>query len=480
VTNAELGLLEEPAPRQIVPRARSRWEWFPPLVLLVLGTALLLRGHPLWFDELYTAEVTRLPLPDIVRAIVQGRGTTSYLEDVPPSYNAPYYLVVKAWVALPFLGGDQSLRVLSLVAAAGGIAVLTRAVSRLGGTAMGVVAGVAVAVNPLLLKLAVEARSYGFVVLATAGALLGLVRWLDGDRRGLVLFGIAGAGMGLAHWYALLVLAAFAVAALVMRGRRAMPLLLVAGAATLPTASLVLLNLLNGNGDRNVAHLVDTDGALPLLALEAWAGDRLSLLRVTVVMALVGLVRVSRLRVVGAAWVTLPVLALVLAEAFLRPVYTPRYVLPALLGLGVLAAAGAVAWPRRVAVVLSAVLLAVSGLAVSDVLQRDPRERGDEVVVLLSARQRPGQPIVAADRRSALALDHFARLTAPRLATDFRLPPADPPLDAEVVWLVRREVDGQLRIGDDDAVLEGEGLRAVEEFRFGASATDFVIQRWER
>jgi mannosyltransferase len=480
VTTAELGLVHEPAHSQADVGSRSWWEWLPPVVLLVLGIAVLQRGHPLWFDELYTAEVTRLPLPEIVRAILEGRGTTSYLADVPPSYNAPYYLIVKGWVALPFIGGDLSLRVLSLVAAVGGVAVLTRAVARLAGVATGVVAGLAVAVNPLLLKQAVEARSYGFVVLATAAALLGLVRWLDGDRRGLLLFGLAGAGMGLAHWYALLVLAAFAVSGLILRGRRAVPLLLVAGAAMLPTAGLVLLNLLNGNGDRNVAHLVDTDGALPRLAALAWAGDRLFLLRVTVVLAVIALIRVPRLRVIGAVWVVLPTSVLILAEAFLRPVYTPRYLLPALLALGVLAAAGAVAWPRPVAVVASAVLLGASAVAVGDILKRDPRERGDEVVALLSERQRPGEPVVAADRRSALALDHFARLNAARLTADFVLPPSDPPVNVDLVWLVRREVDGELRIGDDDAVLESEGLRVVEEFRFGASATDFVIQRWER
>ena len=115
----------------------SRWEYLPPVVLLVLGSVLLLRGHPLWFDEMYTAEVVQHSVPEIVRAIVEGRGTTSYLEDVPPSYNAPYYLVVKVWVALPFIGGDQSLRVLSLLAAAAGVAVLPRAVSRLNGPVTG-------------------------------------------------------------------------------------------------------------------------------------------------------------------------------------------------------------------------------------------------------------------------------------------------------------------------------------------------------
>ena len=76
-----------------------------------------------------------------------------------------------------------------------------------------------------------EARSYGLAVLATGGAFLGLVRWLQEPPRGLLLLGLAGAGMGLAHWYAVTVLAAFVVAALLLRGRRAVPVLLTAAAA---------------------------------------------------------------------------------------------------------------------------------------------------------------------------------------------------------------------------------------------------------
>ncbi|HEY0126266.1 MAG TPA: hypothetical protein VGB58_03915, partial [Blastococcus sp.] len=88
-----------PPPR---PPAGTRWtmpELLPPLLLLVLGTAVLGRGHALWFDELFTAEVSRLPLGKILPAIVDGTGTTSYLAGVPPSYNAPYYLVVHLWMA---------------------------------------------------------------------------------------------------------------------------------------------------------------------------------------------------------------------------------------------------------------------------------------------------------------------------------------------------------------------------------------------
>ena len=145
---------------------------------------LLLPGHALWFDELFTAEVGRLPLGEIVAAITSGQGTTSYLAGVPPSYNAPYYLVVSAWTSLPGLGGDTSLRVLSLLATAGGLALITRGVTRLAGRATGVLAGLVLACSPLLLEQAVEARSYGLAVLATGGAFLGLVRWLRTRRAG--------------------------------------------------------------------------------------------------------------------------------------------------------------------------------------------------------------------------------------------------------------------------------------------------------
>src|SRR3712207_5820293 len=238
------------APRADAPSSadaapRSRWTWpelLPPLVVLLLGAGLLAAGHGLWFDELFTAEVARLPLRDILTAIADGDGVTSYLAGVPPSYNAPYYLVAHAWMSLPGLGGDTSLRVLSLLATAGGLALITRAATRLAGRATGILAGVTLACGPLLLEQSVEARSYGLAVLATGGAALGLVRWLQEPPRGLLLFGLAGAGMGLAHWYAVTVLAGFVVAGLLLRRRRALPLLVTGTLAALPVVGLVGVN----------------------------------------------------------------------------------------------------------------------------------------------------------------------------------------------------------------------------------------------
>lgn len=468
-----------PAPTATWARGWSPVELLPPLLVGALGIVLLLPGHALWFDELFTAEVARLPLGQILRAITTGDGTTPYLDGVPPSYNAPYYLVAHLWTSVPGLGGDTALRVLSLLATAGGLALVTRAVGRLAGRASGVLAGTVLAVSPLLLEQAVEARSYGLAVLATGGAVLGLARWLQEAPRGLVLLGLAGAGMGLAHWYGLTVLAAFIAAALLLRGRRALPVAVVGTVAALPALGFVALALLNGTGARNAEHLKDTGGRLAGLAVDAWSAGLASLLAVTVALALLGALRARGLRVVGAAWVLVPLALLTLAE-LARPVYLPRYLLAGLLGLGVLAAAGAMTLPRFLRVPAAAVLVGLSLLAAQPLAERGPRERGDDVVARLLEVQRAGEPVVAADQRSATALDHYVRLLAPRLRVDLVLPPDDAPADADRVWLVRRLFDGEPEPTDDDAVLRDAGLRMVDQETFWGGKTDLVIQRWER
>ncbi len=470
-----------PLPRTRAPSG-PRWsvvELLPVALLVALGTLLLLPGHGLWFDELFTAEVGRLPLGEILSAIVDGRGTTSYLAGVPPSYNAPYYVVVSAWTSLPGLGGDPSLRVLSLLATAGGLALITRGLSRLAGRATGVLAGLVLAGSPLLLEQAVEARSYGLAVLATGGAFLGLVRWLQQPPRGLLLLGLAGAGMGLAHWYAVTVLAAFVVAALLLRGRRAVPVLLVGAAAAVPAVLLVGLNLLNGTGARNAEHLRDTEGTLADKAVEAWAGGLTPLLFVTVGLAVLGALRARGVRVVATAWLLVPLLLLVTAE-LVRPVYLPRYLLAGLLGLGVLAAAGALTVPRPARVPVAALLLGCTLLASAPLLDREPRERADDVVLRLAEVHGAGEPIVAADQRSAIGLDHYVRTLAPGLRADVVLPPDDAPADADRVWVVRRLLGGVPEPTDDDAILEAAGLRLVRQEDFPASKTDLVLQLWAR
>ena len=467
-----------PAP----PSATPGWsapELLPPAVLLLLGWLLLRPGYGLWYDELYTAEVVREPLGDLLGAIAEGTGTTDYLAGIPPSYNAPYYVLLHLLTALPGVGGDTSLRVISLLATAGGLALTTRAVARLAGTATGVLAGTVLAVSPLVLEQSVEARSYGLAVLATGGAVLGLVRWLQGAPRGLLIFGLCGAAMGLMHWYAVTALAAFVVAALLLRRRAALPVLLVGTAAALPTAAMVAVNLLNGNGGSNAEHVYGTDGQLARMALEVWAGGRTPLVLLLLVLGAVGAARARGVRVLAACWVLVPLVLLTLGD-LVRPLFWPRYLLVGLLGVGVLAAAGAWALPRLLRLPVAVLLVALTATASQPMLDRGPREEGDDLVTLLAQLHSPGEPVVAADTRSALSLDHFTRVLEPQLRADLVLPPADAPPDADRVWLVRRELRGELVGTDDDEILLAAGLGQVREWELAGSKTRLVLQLWVR
>jgi mannosyltransferase len=165
----------------------------PPLVLAVLGGWLVARRYGFWYDELFTAEMAPLSLRRLAEAVVTGEGTIPYLADAPPSYNAPYYAVVHLWLLVTPFGADETgLRLLSLVAGVAAVAVFTRAVTRLSGSSTtGVVAGLVLAANPLVVAYAGEARGYMLALLATSACALGLARWLEGGS--LWLYGAAAA-----------------------------------------------------------------------------------------------------------------------------------------------------------------------------------------------------------------------------------------------------------------------------------------------
>jgi hypothetical protein len=239
------------------------------------------------------------------------------------------------------------------------------------------------------------------------------------------------------------------------------------------------VNLLNGTGGRNAEHLRDTGGDLAGLAVRAWAGGYGPLLYLTVALAVIGGIRAAGLRVVAACWVLVPLLLLLAAE-LVRPVYLPRYLLTGLLGLGILAAAGALSLPRAARAPVAALLLACSLLTSQPLFDREARERSDDLVRLLAEMHRPGEPIVAADQRSATGLDHYVRILEPALRPDVVLPPDDAPVDADRVWLIRRLIDGEPERSDDGGILAGGGLRQVAEHDFPGSKTDLVLQRWER
>jgi hypothetical protein len=170
-------------------------------------------------------------------------------------------------------------------------------------------------------------------------------------------------------------------------------------------------------------------------------------------------------------------LVLVRLAELARPVFVPRYLLPALLGLALLAAVGTAGWRRAVAVPATAVLVVASLLACLPLLDRGPREDGRGAVAALARVHAPGEVVVAVDRRAALALEHYGPAG---LRGDLVVPPDDPPRDADVVWLLRQSTGERVRPSDDDLVLLAAGLAVAEQRVFDGTSSDLVLQRWER
>lgn len=477
----------DPAAAEARPSGWGRWWWLlPPLVLAVLGGWLVARRYGFWYDELFTAEMAPLSWRELADAVVRGEGTIEYLRDAPPSYNAPYYAVTHLWLALtPFAPDEVGLRLLSLLAGVGAVTVFTRAVARLAGRRTGLVAGLVVAANPFVVAYAGEARGYTLALLATAMAALGFARWLDGEPRALLLYGVAAGAAGLAHWYALLVPAAFAVAALLLRDRRrALPFVGVTAIAAVPALALVGAVLANGVGGSGAEWIRDAGWAVPRLLLHSWTAGHVALLVAMVVAVLAGALgrRPDETRAVALAWVALPVAAVTAAQ-LLRPVYVDRYLLPAAIGLAVLAALGVDRCPRRLVPLAVAGLLVPSLLATLSNVNQGPREDVRGAVAVIAISHRPGQPVVAAARWDALGLDHYSRRHHPALVPDVVLPPAAVP-DATTVWILRRATGG---VKGDEAKLEGldhdlrvRGMRVAEEHRVDGRRAVVVVQRWVR
>ncbi|MGI9022444.1 MAG: hypothetical protein ACR2HV_04285 [Acidimicrobiales bacterium] len=468
----------------------------PPLVLLLLGGWLVSQEYSFWYDELYTSEMVQVPTGDLVESVVRGEGTIPYLQDAPPSYNGPYYLAARLWLSATGLSPDETgLRLLSLVATAAAMVAFTCAVSRLAGRRVGLVAGLVAATNPFVAQYSAEARGYGLALLAVAVAAVGFARWLDGRPRALLVFGVAGAAAGLAHWFAFLVVVAFAVAGAVLRRPQAWPLVAVTAAAGLPVVGIIGIAVANGVGASGAEWIGGVGGAVPHLTLSAWTRGSTLLAVVTVLAAgagllapgpsgpLSGVVGPDRrsARVVAACWVGVPVVLVTAAEV-VRPVFVARYLLPATLGLAVLMALGITRAPGKAAALAAVVVLGTSAWATAGDVDGGPREDVRAAVAAVATAHQAGQPVVAAARWDALGVDHYTRRDHPGLVADLVLPPAAPP-SAATIWVVRRDATGVKGDPDKltalDAELATRGLRVVSEELFEGHSADVLVQRWE-
>jgi hypothetical protein len=180
-------------------RGRSRPDVFA-LLIVLFATALSLidlAGQSLWTDEGMAWWVARLPVGEQL----------ALLRETAP--NPLHYLALGGWMRAAG-SSEFALRFLSVLGAALAVALIYRLGRELGGRRAGLIAAALLAVNPLRVYYAQEARAYGWLAALTLASALLLWR----SRRGLswpevAMLGALQALTVLAHPYG-----AFALVAL--------------------------------------------------------------------------------------------------------------------------------------------------------------------------------------------------------------------------------------------------------------------------
>ncbi|MGW1772963.1 glycosyltransferase family 39 protein [Streptomyces sp. NPDC002104] len=188
------------ARRALRQRPAAALVWLLP-ALATLGAGLYRIGTPvLWHDELATLTVVRRP---------QG-ALMDMLQHVDAVHGA-YYLLLHYWIAL-FGDSPAMLRLPTVLAMAGAAACAALAGRRMFGARAGLTAGLLFALIPAVTRYAQEARSYAFVVLIAAVALLLLLRALERPRPlRWLCYGASVAAAGYLHLVSLVFLGAHAV-----------------------------------------------------------------------------------------------------------------------------------------------------------------------------------------------------------------------------------------------------------------------------
>ena len=149
-------------------RALAGW------LALVLAVGAVLRFptldvQSLWYDEAVTAELLRMDLGAMLRAIPDSEST-------PPLYYA------LAWLWAQVFGtGEVGLRSLPALLGTATIAVAWALGARLGGARAGAWAAILVAANPMLVWFSQEARAYALLALLAALSALLWLRALEDD-----------------------------------------------------------------------------------------------------------------------------------------------------------------------------------------------------------------------------------------------------------------------------------------------------------
>jgi mannosyltransferase len=296
--------------------------------LMMLAIALIGAGRPvLSWDEIATADVaSRTP------------GQIWHLLQHVDGVLGPYYFLEHFWTGL---AGDSevALRMPSILAMAGTVALTGELGRRLYGPGTGALAGVLLCLLPSTSRYAAEARPYAFACFFSILAVLLLHVALDRSRPvWWVLYGLAVVLTGLSHVIALATLTAHAVLIGRSGSRRTdRRWTASAGPALLALAPMLWLGV-HQRGEQ-------LGWVAPLSTETLWrfAGDVVGSVAsgwLLLGFAVLALCRPLPHRAPLAAMAVGPIVAVALLSLLVAPYWVPRYLLVVLAPLALLAAAG--------------------------------------------------------------------------------------------------------------------------------------------
>lgn len=371
------------------------WRGVPPLA--ALGVALTGVAVPsFWRDESVSAAAARMPWDRLWRLL----GSMDAVHGL-------YYLLLRPLVAV-FGVGEVVLRLPSVLAMAATAYGVCRIGERLAALRVGIVAGLAYALLPIVSRYGQEARSYALVSAVAVLATWLLLDLVDGGGwRVCAAYGGSLALLGWLHLYALLLVPAH-LATVLWRpsdtGSRPVRRWAVAVAGAV--AAVLPLAWVAAHEQRQVAWL-RTPGMVQLAGFAYRVGGSWVAVVFLGGLGLAGVVVAARseraLLRVALPWAVLPVV-LSFAISRVHPVYSPRYVLFCVPGFALLL--GSVA---RVSVfggrwrwTAPAVLVALAVLVLpAQVALRRPDSRPDNLRAMagaLAAQERPGDGVLFVPR----------------------------------------------------------------------------------
>lgn len=368
-----------------------------------VGAATCFTGlgrQPLSWDESVSANAAGRGVPALLRLL--------HHTDAP---LGPYYLLLHWWVRLLSAVGirptEAWLRAPSAAAAVVTVAVVAYLGTRLAGPGTGLVAGAVLAVHPLFVFYAHDARPYTLATMCVALATLALFGWLDRPGPGLLV--AYAAAMTAAAYLQLFAIFALAAHALVMvshgQGRRFVvpALAVIAAAAPLALASAGQTGEISWVPPPSPAEV----GSFLLRVAGGPMAPAFALL------AIAALVRWRRHRPPGvrgrllAAGAAVPPAALVVASVA-QPLTVARYALVCVPALA-LGAALVIHRARRRVALLAVTVLVGAGLVASTVQQaaaykyEDYRAAADAVLDT----SRPGDGMLFVPSSNRVGIDGY-------------------------------------------------------------------------